>query len=85
MISKEQYGEWKNHPATLFFRKFLRDRREHLIHSASESWLNSGTVAEVDRGRILELFDVEDVPYDVIEVFYQGRDNAETGRSERSD
>ena len=76
MISKEQYGEWKNHPATLFFRQFLKDRREHLIHMASEHWLNTGFVTEVDRGRILELFDVEEVPFDVIEIFYQERDNA---------
>jgi hypothetical protein len=69
-MTKEQYNEWRNHPATLFFRRFLKDRREQLIGSVTSDWINSGRVDEVNRGRILELFDCEDVTWDIIEEFY---------------
>lgn len=80
-ITREQYGEWKNHPATLFFRKFLKDRMEALIHRSTADWLNSAHIAEVNRGRILELMEVQDVPFEAIEIFYQEqeRENAAEG------
>lgn len=79
VITKEQYGEWRNHPATLFFRKFLKDRRESLIRRMTETWLNGPDLfakeQETARGRILELFECEDVPFDVIEQFYREEEN----------
>lgn len=79
MISKEQYGEWRNHPATLFFRQFIKDRRDDLIRQATEGWLNNPSNFEKesreDRGRILELFVIEDVPFDVIEAFYKEKED----------
>lgn len=79
MIDKEQYNEWRNHPATLFFRKFLKDRREALIHEASEMWLNGNEAFDkenqVMRGAITELFRVEDIAYEVIEIFYKEQEN----------
>lgn len=78
-MTKEQYNEWRNHPATLFFRQFLKDRREALIRGASEAWLNNPKAWETEhltqRGRILELFEVEDVPFEAIEVFYQEQED----------
>lgn len=75
MIAKEQYNEWRNHPATLFFRKFLKDRREALIREASEQWLNGSEAFDkenqVMRGAITELFRVEDIAFEVIEAFYK--------------
>lgn len=83
MISKEQYGEWRNHPTTLFFRQFLKDRRNSLIRRCNESWLNGAELfakeQETARGRILELFEVEDVPFEVIETFYQEESDAAEG------
>lgn len=81
MIPKEQYNEWRNHPATLFFRKFLKDRREALIREASEQWLNGSPAfdkeSQVMRGAITELFRVEDIAYEVIETFYQEQETDE--------
>jgi hypothetical protein len=83
LISKEQYGEWRNHPATLFFRKFLKDRREQLIHAAHETWLNDpegfARSAPTFRGRILELFEIEDIPYEAIQAFYHEEQNGSEG------
>lgn len=78
MITREQYGEWRNHPATQFFRKFLKDRADSLIHAGTEAWLNGDDSFARDeaRGRIRELLEVEDVNYDTIAVFYQERDDA---------
>lgn len=85
MITKEQYGEWRNHPATLFFRKFLKDRREALIHSAQEVWLNNPKAFEQEgetaRGRVLELFEVEDIAYEIIQTFYEEQNAAEASQS----
>ena len=79
MISKEQYGEWRNHPATLFFRQFLKDRARVLGEQAHQAWLNDGAAFEKDsqeaRGRILELVGIEDVPFDVIEAFYEEQES----------
>lgn len=79
MITKEQYGEWRNHPATLFFRKFLKDRRDYLIGQATEAWLNSnGQFPDGQAlGRVLELFDVEDVQFEKIETFYKEHNEGE--------
>ena len=70
-MDKTQYGEWRNHPATMFFRQFLRDRAKALGAQVHESWLNGQEIHEVDRGRILELIDIEDVSFEVIENFYK--------------
>ncbi len=78
-MTKEQYNEWRNHPATLFYRKFLKDRREALIREASEMWLNGNEAFDkenqVMRGAITELFRVEDIAFEVIETFYKEQEN----------
>lgn len=78
-MNKDQYNEWRNHPATLFFRQFLKDRRAALITAATESWLNGSVAFEKEnqfyRGQIDELFAVENVPFEAIEAFYQEREN----------
>ena len=78
MIAKEQYAEWRHHPATRFFLQFIRDRREALIGLATEAWLNGNESfkieGEVDRGRIMELFMIEELQFDVIEEFYKSRE-----------
>jgi len=78
MITREQYGEWRNHPATQFFRQFLKDRADSLIHAGTEAWLNNDTAFQKDeaRGRIREALELEDIHYDTIAVFYQERENA---------
>jgi hypothetical protein len=78
-ITKGQFGEWRNHPATLFFRQFLKDRADALIHAGTEAWLNNEaafkTEADEARGRIRELMEVEDVSFDTIEAFYREKEN----------
>ena len=79
-MTKEQYNEWRNHPATLFFRQFLKDRRSDLIQNCTEAWLNGSLVFEkenqIERGRIMELFVVEDIAFEVIEAFYKDKEDA---------
>ncbi len=78
MITREQYGEWRNHPATQFYRQFLKDRADSLIHAGTEAWLNGDKTFENDeaRGRVRELLEVEALNYDTVAVFYQERDDA---------
>jgi len=82
-MTRESYNEWRNHPATIFFRKFLRDRSIELGAQVHESWLNGQEIHEVDRGRILELIDIEDVSFEVIENFYKEK-TIDTETSENS-
>ena len=84
MIDKDQYNQWRNHPATLFFRKFLADRADMLGRELMTTWLDNPEGFEgfkdEARGRILELKDMTDVPYETIEEFYpkeKGNDAAE--------
>ncbi len=82
-MTKEQYNEWRNHPATLFFRQFLKDRAQHLIQDSNETWLNAPEIFEKQspeaRGRIRELLEVQDVAFEVIQAFYRERNHATEG------
>ena len=79
-VTKEQFGEWRNHPATQFFRQFLKDRAKALGENAHESWLNSPEMFARDsaeaRARILELIEIENVSFSQIETFYKEQENA---------
>jgi hypothetical protein len=78
MITREQYGEWHNHPASQFFRQFLKDRADSLIHAGTEAWLNNDITFNRDeaRGRVREDLEIESLAYDTIVTFYQERENA---------
>ena len=84
MITREQYGEWRNHPATQFIRQFLKDRANDLTVAATEAWLNGDEAFanQEARGRIRELLEVETVNYDTIATFYQERENAPEDRQD---
>ena len=73
MITREQYGEWRNHPATQFFRQFLKDRADSLIQAGTEAWLNNDVAFQKDesRGRIREALELEDLSYQTIANFYE--------------
>ena len=80
MITKEQYGEWKHHPATQFFLQFLADRKNDLTSYCMDGWLKSTGEFEaqgsVNKGRILELLDISELTHDMIVNFYKERDSA---------
>lgn len=80
-MTKEQFGEWRNHPATQFFRQFLRDRAKRLGEQMHEAWLTANDLFEKDsqeaRGRILELVDIENLSFAQIEEFYREKHDSE--------
>lgn len=79
MVTKEQFGEWRQHPATKFFFEFLNNRKNLLTSYCMEGWLKGlkefQADGEVDRGRILELMEVCDITHQVIETFYKELEN----------
>jgi len=80
MISKEQFGEWKQHPATKFFWKLLADRHAWLASHVMEGWIQ-GTAEfdkenKISRGRILELLDICEITHKDIVDFYKEMDSA---------
>ena len=84
-MTKEQYGEWRNSPATLFFRQFIKDRRTALIQQSTELWLNNpeGFTKEMQflRGRLEEMFALEDMAFEAIETFYKEQHAVEGSES----
>lgn len=77
-VGKPEYQEWRHHPVTKMFLQFIRDRRQWLITVSTESWLNGSISFEkenqIDRGRILELFDLPDLQFEIIEAFYKAEE-----------
>jgi hypothetical protein len=88
MISREQYNEWRNHPATLFFRKFLKDKSNDLIRHYAESWLAGADSFEKEnveaRGYIRGLMECSDVEFAVIETFYEEMNAAKDTEADAS-
>lgn len=80
-MTKEQYNEWRNHPATLFFRQFIKDRRDALILQGQEMWMNSPKEfpdhMQFMRGRLEEMFALEDMAFEDIEAFYREKNGSE--------
>lgn len=72
-MEREQFQEWKHHPVSKFFFQFLRDRKEAMIRECSLQWLNGSELFDkenqINRGRILELVELLEIEFQVIEEF----------------
>lgn len=85
-VSRQQYQEWRNHPVTLAFRKYLVDYRAVL---KEEAWgrLQGGALDPVDQGEIKgranTLEEVSDIPFDAIVRFYQTDEEADAAKTDQ--
>ena len=75
-ITKEQFGEWRQHPATQFFLRYLADWRSDLERGQFNFWLDGGQLSDAIRGQINLVKDIEDLHFDAIQKFYEERYNA---------
>ncbi len=79
-ITRDQFNLWKHDPVSKLLWAFLTDKKAFLTASATEQWL-SGSSAFTDinqavRGQIIELGELIDIPFEIIEAFYQETENA---------
>lgn len=79
MISKEEYQEWRHHPASKVFLQFLRDKQEFMKAAMLEQWIGASDAFaqnnQTVRGQIVELGEIIDLPYEAIEEFYKEKEN----------
>jgi len=83
-ISKADYQSWRHNPVSQVMLRFLADKRAYLERSAIDQWISGGLSLQADqtiRGQIIELFEIENMPFDALVDFYQEEDNAATSHS----
>lgn len=72
-IAESDYQEWKHHPVSKVFLKYLADYREALLKTHVMEW-EAGKLDEVRdlemRGRVLTLADLTELQFASIEHFY---------------
>lgn len=71
---EQEYREWKHHPMTALYRRYLQDFRQALIREALGRW-EAGTLhlshEQEMRGRMLALSEASSVEYEDIAKFYE--------------
>lgn len=82
-MTRDDFNEWKHHPVSKVFFKFLADKRQHLLAFSTEEWLsgsrNFADGNQTVRGQIIELGEIADLRFEAVEAFYQEEENgAET-------
>jgi hypothetical protein len=73
-ISEQAYNQWRNHPVTLVWRKYLLDYRADLLAAAQDQWLEGHldlSTADEMKGRALLLGEVGELPFSAIYEFYR--------------
>lgn len=72
-ISAEDFNTWKHHPASKVVLQYLRDKRLFIERLALDQWIAGALTLTADqtmRGQIIELFEIENLPFEAIESFY---------------
>ena len=76
-IQRQDYLDWRQHPVTGLFRRYLSDYRADLRRGAIERWedgsLNLGTEKEI-KSRLNVLEELADLPFEAIVEFYRQTD-----------
>lgn len=85
-MTREEYNEWRHHPVSKVFLKFLRDKKEFLTQAMMDQWLDGNEVfdrtGQTVRGQIIELGEIADMPFEQISEFYkQEEDGTEVNQT----
>lgn len=75
-LKREQYQEWRHHPVSKIFFQFLRDKQAHFKATAVEAWVDGQAFSDVVRGQIVEMNEITELPFEAIDEFYKGKENA---------
>ena len=70
-VTKEQFNLWKHDPVSKVFLAFLKDKREYLIKTVSEMWVDGAEIPPAVRGQVIELGEIADLQFEVLEAFYK--------------
>ncbi len=78
-IDREDFNQWRHHPVTKVFLRYLHDKRRYLTTAMTEQWLGGSLSMQTEqtvRGQIIELMELEILPFEAIESFYSEEENA---------
>lgn len=76
-LSEQEYHLWRHNPLTAAYLLYLGDLADRFRASAADL-LEAGTLAsqaDVIRGRLLNLRELQNLPLDAIQNFYRQEDN----------
>lgn len=80
-LAEPDFQQWRRHPATKWFFRYLADYRADLLSAAQDQWLAGEAGFAVDgpemRGRALCLGEMADLKFPDIQAFYQQLDQLE--------
>src|SRR3990167_5452330 len=72
-MSQADFHQWRQHPVTRWFLRYLSDYAEELGHGHTERWLQGQTVEKAEdeaRGRVQTLDEMSRLGFDHIAMFY---------------
>lgn len=74
-LIEQDFLDWRHHPMTKVYRRFLEDYREVLRRTHTERWEKNPEIdiayeAEA-RGRVLTIGEMHDLEFDDLVAFYQ--------------
>lgn len=73
-ISKHDLQSWRHHPVSKVVLRYLKEKREFIERAALDQWI-SGSIelsnAQVMRGQIIELAELENLQFEALAMFYE--------------
>jgi hypothetical protein len=73
-VTKEQFNLWKHDPVSKWFFNYLVNKRAFLKSAAIDIWMaDPKNLSETVRGQVIELEEICDLSHEMIEAFYQER------------
>lgn len=78
-ITKADFQSWRHNPVSKVVLRYLTDKRAFVERSALDQWIAGSMSMMADqtiRGQIIELLEIEQLPFEAIFNFYSQEDNA---------
>lgn len=79
-ISKADFQLWRHHPVSKVFLKYLADKRAFVERAAIDQWVAGSLSLVADqtiRGQIIELYEIENLPFEAIDNFYRSEEESD--------
>lgn len=76
-ITEQEYREWRHHPCTVLFRRYLRDYAGDLMEGHLARWKEGSDSSQLEsecRVRVNLCEELEDLQFDFMVGFYKERE-----------
>lgn len=82
-INKADFQSWRHNPVSKVFLRYLADKRSFLEQSILDQWMSGSLTLmseQTVRGQIIELFEIEALPFEALSSFYEESNGTETNQ-----